>query len=515
MAFYGCGPLRLDFTDAVREQLQFEMDPDEEYAGQAAELIKEMAAKAKRFYKEGFQGNPFVIESPDLNALAWPADFSTVAEVGERTVSQILRAYEGKLGYDESVGFRWLTSDTMQEGVFSGSSTETVKLYHLETEQFTYDVLEHGGREGMLLELRPVLIGRPWYTFTAGKLTSSNEPRHAFQPLIGPIYPVCQKLEVTGTLINSGALNTGRNMWQLVDNGRGPQNFIDVLNKQDTDWNTISFDPTQQMLSTPPDGKHWEPVLIPEQGQLIRAHELLLQELGEKGFPSVLMPDTSIDVKSGYDRARQMEAATAFITPPLRNLAAAWQELFLQVSEICRTLDVPITITTRPRAQGENLKMQETITIQPEDFREQDLEVSFESIPATVLHAMRESDMRMLQGGTMSRRTFMANHYDDPLEEEEEMKRERMTAFLDGLAEQDVQAVIQVVRGQYTMAAAADAGVPTEALAEMAGVGGRPERPPEGSASPGLGAPLVPGEQPQPAGSVPPDVGTEQIGTVQ
>lgn len=505
MVSYGVGVPNLDFAPHVREDI----------FGKNKHLrdVDDLRAVLPDI---GFTKNPFVLRAPALSTVYWPPDRSTFCEIGEQTVSQLRLVYEE----NEPVG-KWLTSFTMPEG---GSDYDTLAtVYHLETAEYIYDVVEGGDQEDLMVEYRPNVAGRPWYTLMAGHENSEISVSEKYEPLIGPLYAVVQLLNITGTLIMSGALQTGRNVYQLVKDGsRGAENFLDYQQMPANQRPALHSLAADEAVVTPPPGYHYEPFPVPDQEQLIRAHQMNEDKLERWGFPASLSTDAPLqaDATSGYHAARQMEAASDYLEPALRSRARSWRERFQLVADILQTLQVSVTIPVHLRAQGGSTKVQEMVKVKPDDFKEHNLDVTFLSVPATVKHSMRESDLRLVQGipelgPLMSLATFFELHYENPVEEQKKIDLQRVRQPIRDMALAAALAEVQRSAGALTEQAAAEAEIPLPAIApgpeggppEPGGI--RNERPPEGSAAPGLGAANVVAEQPIPAGGMPPSMGTE------
>jgi len=487
MASLACGILNLSFSNEVLGALFSKVED----LGDTAAMRKAL----ERAFGEGFTENPFVLDCPTLRTVAWEDNFTIVCEVGEKSVSHLLMAYP-----DNEDLRRWLTSATLPEG--ESWRTQQAQVYHLETEDYIYDVVGRGG-DGFGVQTRPNLAGKPWYTLIPGNETAAVRMKERYKPLIGPIYPIVQKLNIFDTLINSGALQTGRNMWQQVSQNRASSDdFIDIMN-QATEAPVVEVNMSEQMLPKPPKGYHWVPVAIPSQDQLLAARDNKKRELLEKGFPAVLNPNQPLEATSGYDRSRQMEAAATFLDPPLSNGAEAWRELFIIAGNVIQELGMPITIPMWNTAEGKAHRTRDVISVKPEDFRDQDISISFQSIPETVRHAKKESDLRLLQAGLKSRTSFMREHNDDPLAEEERIAHDALRSVTMQQAVVVYQQLLQEQAPAIVSEIAAQEGLPLP----------RRERPPEGSAAPGVGAPLTPPEQSQPGDmGMAPSQGTEVVG---
>ena len=238
------------------------------------------------------------------------------------------------------------------------------------------------------------------------------------------------------------------------------------------------------------------------------------------GFPQVLAPDAPVDASSGYDRAKMMEAANRFLGPPLSNVASADYELFMLMANIIIEIGLPIKMPLYERSEGKTSRVRVMTNIDPEDFKDQDLAVSYDAIPQTVRAAQRESNLRLLELDVMSRQTFMVNEYDDREAEEDRIFTDKIALYARSKALELLQQIIDESAGQLKAQAAADANVPLGPPAPP------PLVPPPGGAAPGeaarfaspetpmpgVGAPVVPPEQS--VNGVPPSVGTGAGGGV-
>ena len=473
---YGCGIRHMEFVPDIYEKL-------------FRKQIKN-AAELKAAIGKGFVGNPFVLSSPDINATFWDDDLSRVCEKGEKRLAAMRDLAEG----DEEL-LRYLpeaiVSETMEEGI---SPENTVKTYHLETRLFIYDAIE-AGDEPYMVEYRPNLIGRPWYTFTPGNLTSSRLVHEQFQPLVGEIYPIIQKLQIYGTLIASGALQTGRNQYQQVEVGRSAQNYLDYLAKPDPAMPVIRVDSTQGKLPEPKPGHRWEVMPVPDQKQLIVAYQQAMSELAKYGFPAVLDPSFPADATSGYDRAQEVENASNQLEPPLRNKTDATYELFMLAADVLAALGVDVTIPVLHRAAGESLKKLYRETAKAADWKDFSLVVTFDAVPASLKFAQLSADRQELMEGRMSEQTFFEKHFENPSEEMARIAQGQARAVGVQKAITDFGAMLEQLAPGMAQQVLAEANVP---LGQQEMEQARPARPELGS-FPGEGSPTIPPVQTQPS----------------
>jgi hypothetical protein len=500
--FYGCGIRKVAWApNAKRRLFKKSITNDDDLRAALPDV--------------GFTENPFVIEVPDLAATAWEPDQSAFCEVGTQTITHVLDAYPD-FTFSAIGGFQGLTSDTMPE--YESSWDQLATIYELQTRDYMYTVIQDaaGQKPPVQFSRSTNPIGRPWYSLAAGHLTSERSVDEAFLPQIAALYPKVQLANITGTLIQSGALNTGRNMYQEVKVGSKADDYLTYLSKPAEEQPVVIWDPSEQILRTPRDGYEWKVVPVPDQSQLIVAHGATKQEIRDWGFPGILTSEPGIDVTSGYDRSTQVETAGDLLRPPLANRARAWLATFRINHDVLAALELSVTIPVVKRAEGESQQYQEMTKISPKDFKEQDETVGFSSVPAAAEYAERESDTRLLEQGLLSRQTFMAKRYPDAVAEEERIKLEQGEAQMDKFALEDAIAIVQETRGDVIQQVAAEVGVPPPSPAGGAGPGEsiRKERPAAGS-FPGVGSPTNPPEQ-TPQGQVaPPSVGTQQTVQVQ
>lgn len=493
---YGAGLLRVDFDSEIGEMLRGKLTDLDDLKKALAEIAK-----------DGFTQNPFTVDCPDINACAWDPNFENVVEVGERALSKVLAAIEDEKEREDVRGF--FVSEVRDEGEFGTGKDYMAKVYHLETKDHIYDVVAYPTRgstkEGFMLDCRPTLIGRPWYTILVGRGPNADAPPvERYRPLIGPLYPIVQKLYLLSTLLNSGALQTGRVAYQLVQEGRqqAAPDFLSYLSMPSGERPTLHFNLTDDAVHHPPAGYRYTEMPVPDQRWLIEAYQEAKRELAEYGFPAPLSPDQSLTAasSSGYQSAFQAEQASFFVEPALRNLAASTKERFLIISAILKELNIKATIPVHPMAQGMGSRFNVPVTIKPEEIKDVDITVEFDATTQTGQFAQDEMDMRKLQATVMSRQTYMQRHYEDPVSEEERIKLEQGEMEMDKLALADALAIVQETRGDLMEQAAAEAGVPLPQDLAPAPGGPAPgeefrqERPPAG-AVPGVGAPVVPPQQ--------------------
>lgn len=509
---YGCGISRLDFADGIRQLL----------AGKHIKDKDEMRAAIREKLERGedaspaFSSNPFVDVTPDLDACAWEPDLDAFCEIGDKKISDIIAAYPD---LEDDPRALLLTSETMEEYAQTGTYDKLCKVYHLETEEYIYDIV--GTKDDtLMLDYRPNWAGRPNYSLVPGHIGPDREPHLMFRPLIGNLYPIVEMENLLGTLIDSGALQTGRNMWQEVSEMRRAADIISIVQQPSEQMPVIRFDLTSDTLPPPRDGFRWEPIAVPDQQQVIRAWEIVQDRLLQYGYPQSISPSGSSDATSGHDRSVQQKPASSFLEPPLRNIADAWKEKFTLALEILKELGVPCTLPARQLAKGASLEAKKTVTIRPEDLQDQDIIVSFKSTDKAEQFAQDEADNRNYQLGMISKQTILMHRFPDWQAEQERIKREPLETEIDALTRQDTMTIILDQRGDNMQQAMVAAGLPlseSELAPPQAGGGidGQPrnERPAE--PMPGVGMPATPAEQSQPGQMAPESIGAGAQVTVQ
>ena len=477
---YGCGIRHLEFVPDIYEKL-------------FRKQIKN-ADELKAAIGEGFVGNPLVLSAPDINATYWTDDLSRFCENGKKRLATMR-----SLAEDDAELLKYLpeaiTSETIEENT---SDENMVRTYHLETREFIYDVIEAG--EPYMVEYRPNLIGRPWYTLTPGNLTSSRQVHEQFQPLVGEIYPIIQKLQIYGTLIASGALQTGRNQYQQVADGRSAQNFLDYMAKPDPAMPVQRIDSTQSKLPDAKPNHHWELMPVPDQTQLNAAYQQAMRELAQYGFPAVLDPSFPADATSGYDRAQEVENASNQLEPPLRNKTDSTYELFMLAADVLAALGLDVTIPVLHRAAGESLKKLHKETAKASDWKDFSLVVTFDAVPESLKFAKLSADRQEMMEKRLSPQTFFERHFENPQEEMERLDRADARAVGVQKAITDFGALLEQLTPGMAQQILAEAQVP---LGPEEAESAKPSRPELGS-FPGEGAPVVPPDQTQPSQTNPP-----------
>lgn len=489
MVRYGMGPKRGCFTSEIIDKLKGVKDAEE-----MARILQETE----------FSVNIFRSEAPDIQAVAWEPNFSRVYEVGERKCSELIHAYDGlEDEYPES--FEYLTSlETAPET--TSEYQRMVTYYHMEDGENIYDVFGPSpyakGNEGWMLQCYPNPLGRPWYTFAAGKEKPELALVERYRPLIGPLYEIAARLQIYGTLLASGALATGRPVYQEVKvGGRAAADINDFMAMPQADRPNLRFDIMDDALQHPREGYEYKPFPTPDLNWLLSAYQEAKREMAEYGFPAPLSPDQSLlgEASSGAQAAYGIEQAKFFVEPPLRNLANAYVQEFLNVLGLIRELKLKVAIRALPSGVG---SYRELVKLDGAKIKEVDIACSFDAKTATMEYAERESDARQLQLGLMSRKRYMSRRVDDPVEEEEQIKREQMEMELDKMALADAIQIINETRQDMMAQAALQAQLPlpapvqpteTDGLAPQSGgpepgAMTRDERPPMGSFE-GLGAP--------------------------
>ena len=498
---YGCGVPRLALTEEAVDEIKRQRGT---LLSKVRDVVGGEKSKPVTLTK-----NPFRLVTSNLETVFWQPDRQTFCEIGVRRVSALQRDLDHIQDKPQ-----WLVSSTLPEG----GEQPDAKVYHLETKSYIYGVIEKpaddSDRDAWMLEKRENDIGRPWFSLMPGHETSEVNVAERFDPLIGPLYYVVQTLNVLGTLINSGALQTGRNTMQLVADGqKGLKDFNAVYDAMQVGQEPVLRTLTDAAVQHPPDGYHYESMPIPDQEQLIRAFQMQEARLEKWGFPSALSTETATQGSSdtGYKAALQMESAADFLKPALRNRAACWRELFQIAADWAQAQNVEIRIPVQLKAQGQSTKVRQMITLKPGDLREHNVEVEFKSIPATAEYAERESNLRMMQAEVMSVDTFLARHYEDPqLEKKKLVLQMAEKPIIQNTVDMVLAAMAQEA-GLLKEEAMDEADVPLGTVPQSGGPAPgettRRERPPEGAASAGLGATLVNEGQPATAGGAPPSAG--------
>ncbi len=485
----GLGPRNIDWATDVLDKL----------FGNTAK-VDDLSAALKAAFTEGFHGNPFRLRVPDPQVLYWDRDMSMVAEVGPVRISSLREAYDKPEG--EDTDFDEIVSDPLSTDEGDEHRDRTVQFYHVETNEYIYEAIVNSTKEKkLLLRTYPNPIGAPRYAFAAGHRTSGRQPWRAYKPLVAPLYPVVQLLNITRTLLMTGGLQTGRPMYQEVKAGSHADDFMSLLAKPAAERNVVSIDTSSgEMLPPPREGYRWESIPIPDTSILEKADERLEADIINYGFPASLAPDVPVNASSGYERAKIQESAQDYLEPALANNAAAWRQIFVQCFDAIKKVGIPVTLYTIPRAQGESTRVQRQVTLKPEDIEDVRIEVAFESIPATVRFGVDESNRRDVENGWMSESTYMATKYDDPERERKQVALDRMRAKAEMMAEEAAAAFLQQSVQKYTQQVAADLGIPMPVQAAT-----NPARP-EGGAMPGVGAPVVPPMQSEVGEPAPPNV---------
>ena len=508
MVTYGAGFLRPSFSNSA-----YELMPNKTY-----HTMEEFVAELKnsKIFDEGFTENPFVVEAPMLATVAFEPNLSPVCEVGLRTISSLLQAFDD-LNYAEGGGFKWQTSDTMN--LYDGNWSDTVEFYHLETDHYIYDVVKDThGENPLLINARPNPASRPWYAMTPGHINNSADYAKRFQPLVAPLYETVQTMNMTRSLLQTGALNTGRPMYQEVADGQRGQDLPTLLAKPVNEQPTLLFDPSEQILKKPRRGFRWELVPTPKVEWVKEANEQSRKDLADWGFPASLSPDspTTGQANSAAQGAQQMDVATNYLDPALNNVARSLHVLFTRIGEIIIGLDIPITMPLYRRSQGADANMREAVRITPDDFREQDLEVRLESISAASRIAIRESNLRLLTKGLKSRMGFLKAEYTDHLAEAERIQLDKGLAIAEAEALKTFQQFVQENSAAIASELAAKQGIPLPTPPPVVppsggpAVPGQPREARPAAPGPGIGAPLANPEQRGPDGVLP-SVGEAQV----
>lgn len=458
--------------------------------------------KALDLGPEGFRSNPYVIEAPDVEAVFWEPDQSMFAEVGVKKISALRDLGDEDIAEYLNTYPEGITSETMDRRsrynlVLPGPH---VRTFHLETNEYIYDVIDaSAGEGGFMVEYRENLAGRPLYVLTPGNLTSSRNVGEAFQPLVASVYPLAQRLGILGTLLNSSALHTGRYGHQLVAIGAQAISALDLMVMPEKERPTVEVNLTDEQIAHPPEGFKYELIPVPDQSILLQMYNDTKLEVQEKGFPPILDPSAVLKAESGYDRNQQTEAASLYLDPPLKNLASGDKELLLLIADISARLPVPIRLPVIDRAGSGDLRVMQQDIIEPDDWRDVDVQVVYQSVPLGAQSVQQEMDSRSVSEGVMSRETRMNRMYDDASAEEDRINSDRVRAVVAEKVTKDIATVLEQQAPAILEEELALAEVPltVEEIGETLQTGDRRQRPVGNNSQGGTGAPVVPPVQSQ------------------
>jgi len=487
-AWAGCGIWHPDWSRDVMKKL----------TGVKTGSIEELRSTIQEGMEKGFDGNPFQMISPHPQQVYWEPDLSVVAEVGEVKVRTAVDMYE-----EHETKITDLVSAVMPDEAES-IWKETLEYYHLETEEFIYTVLG-AGELSETVEVRPNPAHKPRYSLAAGRLTSSLLPHEKYRPLVHDLYPIALAINIMKTLMMSGALNTGRPLYQEIADNAKSQDIMSILSDPSASTRVITLDTSQGKMPPAKRGYHWEPVAAPTPDQLKEALAELRLDWDSYAFPTALSPEaTELDAKSGYDRSQQEDVAVDFLNPALLNRARAWKKTFLMMGEMLQEIGIPVRLRAVPRAEGLSRAQRAEMTVKPTDFEDIDLEVGFSSKSRTARFAENEEQNRQYQLGLRSKSSIMANIHEDPVEEGKRIALDRMADAGEAQAEAFAIAAMQALQPldmqAFLAQQAAVAAQPTNGAAGGPAPGEtiRKERPPGDAVAPALGAPAIPPAQSEP-----------------
>ena len=463
-------------------------------APNALELLKGDKTKISELGERGFEGLPFILEAPDPICVYYEPDLSVVAEEGIVTFRKLKRMYPN-MDYSANDDEFRLTSEVMDIAYDKQIFDKTVKVYHVETEDWIYDLLEQpnprAGREnGLILNKYKNIFGRPAYAFDPGHVTGSDEPLYAYEPLIGGLFGIMEQWNQLGTLQQAAGVFSGVPMYYLARRkgatGEDPSDYLSLPSGEKKEFH-FNWD-TGEVEGLP---EGYEPVPIKfETGiDLTRAKEDVRWEMQRYTFRDI----ADVEATSGYDRARMIEVQGFDLQPPLDRQADCWHEIFLLIAEAIKNMDIPVMVRTIPQRGEEGADRE--IIIKPEDFKDIDLAVSFSSVGASTRFALVESGLRQMAEGVLSETTFMSEYQgtDDVDRERWLRDRDRWNKIaVDQLATLWASFVQQVGAGM--IAQSFPQPVPEQVPGEV-------ERAP--TPMPGVGSPVVQPTPPKPMGATP------------
>lgn len=431
-------------------------------------------------------GVPFVVEAPDPLSMYYNSDFSEVAEVGFVT----------KGGYHPGA--------TTGEAEARKVSQNVKKVIRLSTENYSYDVMfdtKAGKDKSEKFVTVRQIFGGPEYYQLPGIVTGDTNPADHWQCLVADLEPLVIRHNLLETMLNNAADMTGAPLWWLKKGAdpRDPANWI--MTKADERPSLKIDTGTGEVEIT----EGWEPMplSLPSGIDLIRALELVREEMREAGYPRILMAPQEIRAASGYDRGRMQEATGNFIEPPLAYQAAMWKRMFEGQLHAIKQLGTSVTVRTIHQDGERNIfepvpgkPDDESVTVTPEDLVDIDMEVMFSSETDASRIAWQEEGNRLLDANRIDLLSYLSEYRraEDPYRARELIESDRIR------------------QAQFDAMLAYVAAVEAEKWGTILR-GGRPlkRRPPAGEATEGVGATLVQPATPRtPEGGQVPALGEEE-----
>lgn len=494
---FGCVHLGLNREIMPLEAMAADEDP-EAFLSRAKDKLDA--------FSKGEHPDLFIIDDIQPQTLYWTPDKTLYVQAAQVPVNPLARIH-GLAGEfqsrDEEGNERWVTVTTSQPGVNVRETppyTSTVTLYRVEDKDFIYHLLlsRQGERKGAV-EAKPLgvyknIFGRPCFFVTPGEYTGDASPLFQYRPLTNGLYQIVPQINIFGTARCSAGVQAAQERMTLKWIGQGTPPPLDEA--------ALEIRVMNDGVLVPPDGYE---IVVPQIQMgidLDQALKFSFEEAGRFDFPVSLSRPQDVTAQSGYDRARQQDAVSSLLDPPLSNWATTLKELFQALATGIRTLDIPVTIRnirTVSATAPVPVPVEQKLTLNPGDIVDFDIDVSFNAVTLFSQIAQQEEGIKLLQQDLVNETEFLRDFrgIDDVGLWRDQRLLDKAQKLADEAAVQDVGQALASIRDLIMQQGAEESGVQTKLTALQASSPSpsdiaRPDRGPSMPVGPGQAEPLQP-----------------------
>lgn len=504
MASIGLGAVHLSLNSDLLPLI-----PDYE-DGTDTDGYLELAKDELEKFSSGEKQNLFIAEPIDPATLYWSPAKDIVVQAAVVPLSPLVKMYgdRGKQLSVDGEGRVSVATLAPGENVQTGVSTwtKTVTLYTVETAEYCYHVVfdrardKDGKNTGRMLGVYKNFFGAPAFFLCPAEVTGSSHPLYAYRPLVNGKYQTVPFKNLMTTAMMVAGIEGAQQRYSLEWTGDGPEPDDDTAKHVEVNEDGVVIPPAGYKLVNA--GLTLGPDL-PRALQTIEA-------VDKYGYPKALNRPEEVQASSGYDRARQQDAVSSLLDPPLSHFAAMLTDMFKALAHAVKEIGVPITVLNIKAVAGEHSRQKE-ITLKPSDVADDvDISVGFNSITVFSRIAMQEEGMKLLQGDLLPKTNFFSEYLavDDVESYEDQIDLDKIKQQARDRALVAVNEVINAIAAGAAQKAIQTAGIETvnetpPALMPTNGEQIRSDRGPSIPIGPGSAVPLTPTPPQQSALSAP------------
>lgn len=464
--------------------------------GDIDEYLSITEDEMKKF--EENSGDVLCLEYIDAATMYWSADERVKIQRARIPLSPLIERY-GKQGtqitYDDSSGYGVTSLQPGQNYTnYRAYWTHMAEVYTVETEDYCYHTIG-APNQGIVIGAYKNYFGTPAFFQCVGEKTSSSHPLFSYRALLNGKYQTVPPKNILTTSMVTAGSEASQQRYALEWTGDGPP---------PEDENVI--------INVTPDG-----VVVPPPGYKLVNSGLtvgpdlpmslnFMGQLDTYGFPRELANPGEVGASSGYDRARQQDAVSSLLDPPLEHFAVMQTDIFRAMRTGVQALGIPITVrSTKPvgSSRGET-SLQKHATLSPKDAEEDtDISVTFNSVTVFTRVAMQEEGLKLMQADQLTETQMQLEVMgtDDLQEWRDQRALDKTLKAADDLAVQSVIETIAMIKQATQGFAMAQNGVPqVEPMVPTNGEMLRSDRGPGQPVGPGQSMPAN-GQRPQNAGT--------------